>query len=155
MALRDLRRMAVVLALGIVVGGASAARAADTVLKWGDNLSVSLDPHTLSDVPSAFTRLNVYDSLLRVQNNPPEIKPWLAESYTAAPDGKAWVFQLRRDVKFHDGSALTSADVVYSFRRLLALNKGYSGAFKPVRRRESAGIDFRYSAIALRSASVR
>ncbi|MEJ0071985.1 MAG: ABC transporter substrate-binding protein [Pseudomonadota bacterium] len=117
MAFRELRLCAV--AVGVMLGTGFApggGHAADSVLKWSDNLSPSLDPHTLSDVPSAFSRLNVYDSLLRVQNNPPEIKPWLAESYTTSPDGKAWSFQLRKGVKFHDGSELTSADVIYSFQ---------------------------------------
>ena len=52
----------------------AAAQKADTVLKWGDNLSPSLDPHALSDVPAAFPRLNMYDSLLRVVGNPPKIE---------------------------------------------------------------------------------
>ena len=120
------------------------AGAADTVLKWGDNLAPSLDPHALSDVPAAFSRLNMYDSLLRVVGNPPEIKPWLAERYTNSADGKDWVFQLRQGVKFHDGSELTSADVIYSFRRLIALNKGYAGAFKPVLKPENITADGPY-----------
>ena len=34
--------------------------------------------------------------------------------------------------KFHDGSAISADDVVYSFKRVLAIGKGPSGAFKPV-----------------------
>ena len=71
-----LRRRAVLAALAALawVAAPQAGRAAeDTVLKWGDNLAPSLDPHALSDVPSAFSRLNMYDSLLRVVGNPPDI----------------------------------------------------------------------------------
>src|SRR5262245_8017814 len=63
-----LRRWGLVAALAALawVVAPAAGQAQDTVLKWGDNLSPSVDPHALSDVPSAFTRLNMYDSLLRV-----------------------------------------------------------------------------------------
>jgi len=125
-------------------GAGRAGQAADTVLKWGDNLSPSVDPHALSDVPSAFTRLNMYDSLLRVVGNPPEIKPWLAESFTQSPDGKDWSFTLRKGVKFHDGTELTSADVIYSFQRMIGMNKGYAGAFKPVLKPENITADGPY-----------
>lgn len=42
-------------------------------------------------------------------------KPWLAESWSVADDGVTWTFDLRDDVVFHDGEALTAADVVFSF----------------------------------------
>jgi len=134
----------VLVAVLAAVGSPGSASAADTVLKWGDNLAPSLDPDALSDVPAAFSRLNVYDSLLRVVGNPPEIKPWLAESYTQSTDGKEWVFKLRHGVKFHDGGELTSADVVYSFQRMLGMNKGYAGAFKPVLQPQNVTADGPY-----------
>lgn len=65
---------AVLVALGLLVAP-SAGEAEDSILTWGDNLPASLDPHTVYDVPAAFPRLNVYDSLLRYVGNPPEIKP--------------------------------------------------------------------------------
>ena len=40
----------------------------------------------------------------------------LAESITSK-DGALWTVKLRKDVRFHDGKALTSADVVYSLLR--------------------------------------
>lgn len=40
----------------------------------------------------------------------------LAESFTTK-DAKTWVFALRKGVTFHDGKALTPADVVYSISR--------------------------------------
>jgi peptide/nickel transport system substrate-binding protein len=43
-------------------------------------------------------------------------QPALAESF-ATKDAKTWVFTLRPGVQFHDGKALTPADVVYSLSR--------------------------------------
>ena len=43
-------------------------------------------------------------------------QPALAESFTTK-DAKTWVFTLRKGVTFHDGKALTPADVVYSISR--------------------------------------
>ncbi|KQY81817.1 ABC transporter substrate-binding protein [Pelomonas sp. Root1444] len=43
-------------------------------------------------------------------------QPALAESF-ATKDAKTWVFTLRQGVQFHDGKALTPADVVYSLSR--------------------------------------
>lgn len=42
-------------------------------------------------------------------------KPWLADSWDVADDGVTWTFDLRDDVTFHDGEALTAEDVVFTF----------------------------------------
>lgn len=42
-------------------------------------------------------------------------EPWLAKSWAVADDGVTWTFNLRDDVRFHDGQALTAEDVVFSF----------------------------------------
>ncbi|MFL5234928.1 MAG: ABC transporter substrate-binding protein, partial [Microvirga sp.] len=119
--------------MAAVVVMAPPARAAQPgVLVTGDNLPTNLDPHQIFDVPMMLYSLNAYDNLYRYQGNPPELKPWLAQSHTVSEDGKTWEFKLRPDAKFHDGSEVTADDVVYSFRRVLALGKAPSGAFKPV-----------------------
>ena len=109
--------------------GVSSAYAENSFLTWADTLPQSLDPHAVFDTEMQFVLYNVYDGLYRYEGNPPKLEPWLAESYTVAPDGLTWDFKLRHGVKFHDGSELTAADVVYSFQRLLALGKAPSGAF--------------------------
>ncbi|MBU8923328.1 MAG: hypothetical protein KOO63_16045 [Bacteroidales bacterium] len=45
------------------------------------------------------------------------IEPALAVSWDIKSSGKIWEFTLRSGVRFHDGSVMTSADVVDSFRR--------------------------------------
>lgn len=51
----------------------------------------------------------VYESL--VENTKDGIKPLLAESWEISDDGKVYTFQLRQDVKFHDGEPF-NADAV-------------------------------------------
>jgi ABC-type transport system substrate-binding protein len=48
-----------------------------------------------------------------------DIVPELATSWEVSPDGRRYAFQLRTDVRFSSGRALTSADVRYSLERLL------------------------------------
>ncbi len=106
-------------------------------LVWGDTLPATLDPHAVFDVPSQFVLLNAYDGLYRYQGNPPQLIPWLAEGHTTSADGLTWDFTLRAGAKFHDGSDITAEDVVYSFRRLLGMNRGPAGAFTPVLKPEN------------------
>ena len=112
-------------------GQVSAAPPANEIV-WGENLPKALDPHVVYDVPMQFYLLNTYDTLYRYIGNPPELKPWLAESETVSDDGLTWTITIRKGVKFHDGSDLDAEDVAYSFKRMLGLGKGPSGAFKPI-----------------------
>ncbi len=114
----------------LAVAFAAGPAAAESVMVWGDNLPSNLDPHALYDVPSSFIQLNVYDNLYRYEGNPPQLKPWLAESYTASRDGKTWEFKLRKGLAFANGDTLTADDVVWSFQRILGMNKAAAGPFK-------------------------
>jgi peptide/nickel transport system substrate-binding protein len=101
-------------------------------LIWADDLPGSLDPHALSDVPMQGYMINVYDTLYVNKENPPRLVPWLATGHTISDDGLTVTFKLHEGVKFHDGSPLTSDDVVWSFQRMLNVKKGPAAAFLPV-----------------------
>jgi len=47
------------------------------------------------------------------------IEPDVASSWSASPDGLTYTFKLRQDVKFHDGSPMTSADVRATYDRII------------------------------------
>jgi len=69
----------------------------------------------ISDADRDLTAL-IYSGLLRAtpgggyQND-------LAEGYTVSPDGKTYTFVLRPNSTFHDGSAVTADDVVYTITK--------------------------------------
>lgn len=46
--------------------------------------------------------------------------PAIAESWSVSADGRTWTFRLRADAKFSDGAPITSADFLFSFRRILS-----------------------------------
>src|SRR4026208_2361475 len=58
----------------------------------------------------------IHDALVRPLPGQ-KIGPSLAESWTESPDGLVYEFRLRRGLKFHNGDALTTDDVKWSFDR--------------------------------------
>ncbi|MCO6386968.1 ABC transporter substrate-binding protein [Aliihoeflea sp. 40Bstr573] len=124
------------LAMLSILASPVAAQSANEIV-WGDLLPAALDNHVALDQPSQMVMLNVYDGLFRYIGNPPDLQPWLVEDYTGSEDGLTWEFTLKPDVKFHDGSVMTAEDVVYSFHRVLGLNKGAAGTFTPILKPEN------------------
>jgi peptide/nickel transport system substrate-binding protein len=58
----------------------------------------------------------VYSGLLRA-TPAGDYVPDLAESYTISPDGKTYTFKLRQDATFHNGTAVTADDVVFTIQK--------------------------------------
>ncbi len=59
----------------------------------------------------------VYSGLMRVVPDG-TIIPDLAESYTISPDGKTYTFTLRPSASFHDESAVTADDVIFTIQKI-------------------------------------
>mgnify|MGYP003623644601 FL=1 len=65
-----------------------------------------------------FGQALVYESL--VQYGPGgEIQPWLAESWELSEDGLSYVFKLREDVVFSDGTPFNAEVVVKNFDHIM------------------------------------
>ena len=80
----------------------------------------TFDPAKVDDQASELVRYLTGGVLLRLNRQTQALEPQLAESYSVSPQGTLIVFKLRDRLRFSDGSALTSADVAWSLRRVLA-----------------------------------
>lgn len=97
----------------------------------------NIDPHIGTGLSNNETLRSLYDSLLDFRGNPPELVPNLVREWSATPDGQEWTLNLAPNAKFHDGSAVTAQDVVYSFQRLLRKKKGSAWMFQTIMDEES------------------
>ena len=78
----------------------------------------TFDPGLSTDLPSIAAIDMVFTGLVQL-NDKLAIVPQLASSYKEEADGLTWTFTLRPNLKFSDGTPLTSKDVAYSIDRAL------------------------------------
>src|SRR5688500_7484615 len=90
---------------------------------WGVNLRyaaqndiLTLDPHSQNHATTNAILQHTYEGLTRYTKDY-KIEPALATSWKQMSDTQ-WRFNLRKNVKFHDGSPFTADDVVFSFGRI-------------------------------------
>ena len=106
------------LAVAAFAFAALAAPLADAkTLRWssqGDYLTA--DPMAQNELLTNSINGQVYESLVE-RGKKLEIVPALATSWKQTSP-TVWVFNLRKGVKFHDGSDFTADDVVFSIKRL-------------------------------------
>src|SRR5579862_742924 len=103
----------------IVAASALIAVPAQAVtLKWAaQNDVITLDPHTQNHATTLSLLQNVYEGLVRYDKKF-GVEPALATSWqTVSPTQIR--FNLRKGVKFHDGSPFTADDVVFSYGRIM------------------------------------
>lgn len=101
----------------------------DSIVRFTEDWPTYIDPAVGNDFSDSMAIINLYDSLVFPQLDG-SIVPWLATEWTVSDDSLTYTFKLREDVKFHNGDQLTSADVVFSTERLLAIGQGYSYMFQ-------------------------
>ena len=85
-----------------------------------------MDPHFVAAQPNLTAQLHVFDSLVRTDERSRPV-PGIATWRTLDP--LTWEFTLRKGVKFHDGTELTTADIVFSLERPFAIT-GSPGGFQ-------------------------
>jgi peptide/nickel transport system substrate-binding protein len=105
---------------GCTAGGSDAPRGgSDATVTVGLVLEPSdLDVRTTSGIALDQVLIdNVYQGLVgRTQDN--EIVDVLASEHTISADGLTYTFTLQDGVTFHDGAAMTAADVVWSLQQV-------------------------------------
>ncbi len=89
----------------------------------------AFDPAIATDSSSCSVVVNLYDSLVYPDLDGTILKG-VAQDYTISDDGLTYTFQLKDGVLFHDGSAMTAQDVVFSHQRLLTMGQGYAYLFQ-------------------------
>lgn len=99
------------------------------------------DPHLFQNWAIAYSVPNFYDSLV-VNNLDGEIISHICESWEAEND-TTYVFELKPNVKFHDGSEMKASDIVFSWLRQVTIDAGFSYLFKDVVKDVNALDDYR------------
>ena len=124
----------------ILKGGAGALATGLSASAWkpasaqkrGGTLKVSnggdppdFDMHQTATFLTQFVGAPCYSTLMKVDpDNPGRLLPDLAEKTTVSADGRTVTLQIRKGVVFHNGSALTAEDVIYSLNRIKSPPKG-------------------------------
>ena len=85
-----------------------------------------LNPFVRTTSTNVYVRQLAYESLLDFDKHG-KLVPNLAESWTLSPDGKIYLFKLRKGVKFHDGKELSAEDVKWSVDYAMDPNNGTTG----------------------------
>jgi len=133
--------IAAALALACGLSNAVTLRVADV----GD--VQSMDPHSLNETLQLSFTGNIYEGLVG-RGKDMALVPALATKWTqTAPT--VWRFELRKGVKFHDGTPFTADDVVFSFKRGQSDGsdmKGYTSPIKEVRKVGENAVDIETNA---------
>jgi peptide/nickel transport system substrate-binding protein len=139
---RVVRPLALATAAVLVLGACGGGGSVDTGGGGGggDNVLVAavsaqpdqFDPHVTSAYPSFQVLENVYDTLVVPNEEDLTMEPSLATTWETSADDLTWTFTLRDGVTFHDGSDFDSADVVYSYNRIIDEDLANSSRFATV-----------------------
>lgn len=110
-----------------------APRPDDVIVVGMANSPTNFDPAVGLDEASQKLHQLLFSSLVRIDESL-RVVPDLAIRLDW-PDPLTYIAELPTGVRFHDGSALTAADVAYTFRRFLdpAFSSGRKGAYRAVK----------------------
>jgi peptide/nickel transport system substrate-binding protein len=103
------------LALGLLAATTASVHAVP--LRWAaQNDILTMDPHSQNHATTNAILMHAYEGLTRY-NSKYEVEPALATKWTFISPTQVR-FELRKGVKFHDGSPFSADDVVFSFGRI-------------------------------------
>jgi nickel transport system substrate-binding protein len=90
------------------------------VYSWSSNVG-ELNPHLYSP-NQMFAQALLYESLVKYGEGN-KVLPWLAEKWAVSSDGKVYTFELRKDVKFTDGTSFNAEAVRKNFEAVMMNNE--------------------------------
>ena len=129
---------------GAVLALALAAPATAQTLRWGaQNDILTMDPHSQNHSTTSAVLMHAYEGLTRYGPNR-EVEPALATRWTFQTPTLVR-FELRRNVKWHDGSPFTADDVIFSFDRIRqpqGTMQIYVTGINEIRKVDSHTVDF-------------
>ena len=100
--------------------------------RWANDGDVtSMDPYAREETFLLAFDQNFYEPLIRRDRNM-KLEPGLATKWVQTSP-TTWRFTLRKGVKFHDGTAFTADDVVFSFERATQPGSNVGGALATVK----------------------
>jgi len=106
------RRVAILASIGALAFGTAVAQA-QTFKFANQGDALSMDPHSLNESLQLSFTGNIYEPLI-ARGKKLELVPALATDWKqTAPT--VWRFNLRKNVKFHDGTPFTADDVIFSY----------------------------------------
>jgi len=106
------------LVAAVAAGSADrAAQANDTLVFAGAADPVVLDFALISDGESFRVLYQMTETLVGLKPGTTKIVPQLATSWKKSANGKTWTFNLRKNVRFHDGTPFNAAAVCANFNR--------------------------------------
>ena len=108
-----------VLAFALAGTAIAAPKKGGTLVFGRGGDSVGLDPAYETDGNSFMICDNIYEALVAYKDESTALEPGLAEDWDISPDGKTYTFNLRRGVKFHDGTPFNADAVVFSIGRMM------------------------------------
>jgi peptide/nickel transport system substrate-binding protein len=96
-------------------GAAPAGKAGATIRVGIITPTAAINPLTIAD-QGGLDMLGQTGEYLCLSDQQLKLQPVLATSWTSNSTADVWTFKIRQGVKFHDGSALTADDVVYTYQ---------------------------------------
>jgi len=138
-----MNRMKTLLAAAIVAGALAAPCAQAVTFRYADQGdAISMDPYALNESLQLTLMGNVYEPLVG-RGKQLELIPILATSWKQTSP-TVWRFNLRKGVKFHDGTPFTADDVIFSYERARSDGsdmKTYVGPIKEIRKIDDLTVD--------------
>ena len=112
--MKPLLRTTVAALMLTIAAGASAYAATpkDTlVMAYVIDDIITLDPAEIYEISSSEYQANAYDRLVALDpSDTSKILNKAAESWSVSPDGKTFIFKIRKGIKFQSGNTLTAED---------------------------------------------